>query len=89
MGLITRLLTLPITGAPLLVERLARLVADEAERELLDDDSLRGELLSLQERLEGGELSEAEYDRQELLLLRRLDEIRAAKGAAAGLGSRT
>jgi len=79
VGLITRLLTLPVTGAPLLIERLATLLAEEADRERLDDGSVRGELLSLQERLDAGELSEAEYDRAELRVLRRLKEIRAAR----------
>jgi hypothetical protein len=79
MGLIGKLLMLPVTGGPLLVDRLARLLAEEAERELLDDGSVRGELLALQERLDAGELSEAEYDREERRLLRRLEEIRAAR----------
>ena len=79
MGLLTRLLTLPVTGGPLLVERLARMLAEEAERELLDEGSVRGDLLTLQERLEAGELSEAEYDREERRLLLRLERIRAAR----------
>jgi hypothetical protein len=78
MGLM-KLLALPVLGGPLLVQRLARLVADEAERERLDEGGVRGDLLGLQERLEAGEVSEGEYDREERRLLERLREIRAAR----------
>ena len=84
MGLIGKLLTLPALGPANLVAYLARTVADEADRELLDEESLRGELLTAQERFELGELSEVEYERSETQLLQRLDQIREIKEQRAG-----
>ena len=78
MGLLD-LLTLPVIGAPKLVQWLSRKLAEEAERELLDDGRLQAELLELQTRYDLGEVSEEEYEEQEAILLERLSAIREAK----------
>ncbi|MEI8334203.1 MAG: gas vesicle protein GvpG [Chloroflexota bacterium] len=73
------LLTLPVLGGPRLVRSLAGVVDDEVQRQLLDEDSLRGELLDLQERLDAGLIDEAEYELREARVLERLEAARALK----------
>lgn len=79
MGFVLDLLTAPILGPARGVHWLAKKVADAAEEEILDEDRVRGELLELQMRLEVDEITEEEYDRQEELLVERLNAIREAK----------
>lgn len=79
MGFLFDLLTLPVLGAPKMVQWLAEKLSEEAERESLDEGRVRGELLELQERYDAGEMEEQEYDRREKALLERLDAIREAK----------
>lgn len=82
MGLITGLLTLPLApvrGTVWLAEQLA----DEAERELYDEDRIMRELLDLELREEAGEIDAAERELYEDELLKRLTtarERRAARG---------
>ena len=79
MGLLLDLLTLPVLGAPRMVHWLAKKAAEEAERELLDEDRVRAQLLELQTRYDLGEVSEKDYDEQERVLVERLSAIREAK----------
>ena len=79
MGFLGDLLTMPALGGPRLVHWLARTLAEQAERELLDEGRVRGQLLEQQERYDAGELTEEEYDRQEAMLLARLKAIRDVK----------
>ncbi len=79
MGFILDLITLPVLGAPKMVHWLTRTLGDEAQRELLDENRIRGELLELQELYEAGAVGEEEYDRQERALLEWLKAARAAK----------
>ena len=79
MGFLGNLLTMPALGGPRLVHWLARTLAEQAERELLDEGRVRGQLLEQQERYDAGELTEEEYDRQETILLDRLKAIRDVK----------
>ena len=62
-----------------MVHWVARKAAEEAERELLDEDRVRAQLLELQTRYDLGEVSEDEYAYQETILLERLNAIREAK----------
>jgi len=86
MGLLSRLVTLPVSGPIGLVQYLARTIAEEAEREMLDEEAVRGDLLNLQEQMDAGELPASEFDQREDLLLRRLDQIRSIKERRAGGG---
>jgi Gas vesicle protein G len=71
MGLFTGLLTLPL--APVRgVTWVAQQLADEAERQLYDEDRIRGELLQLELEAEDGLISEEERARREDELLERL-----------------
>lgn len=79
MGFLLTVLTLPVLGPPLLAAYVARTIAEEAERELLDEGRVRGALLELLQRYEAGDIDGAEYDRQESALLARLDTIRELK----------
>ncbi len=72
-------LLLPVVGGPTLVHWLAEKLAEEVERESLDEGRVRGELLELQQRLDAGEVTEEEYDRQEKALMERLNAIREFK----------
>jgi hypothetical protein len=79
MGLFLDLLTLPVLGAPRMVHWLAKKVTEEAERELLDEDRVRAQLLELQVRYDLGEVSEEKYAEVESVLVERLNAIREAK----------
>ena len=79
MGLIFDLLTAPVLGPIRGVKWLGEKITEAAEGELLDEDRVRGELLELQMRLELDEITEEEYDRQERVLVERLNAIREAK----------
>ena len=71
MGLFTGLLTLPL--APVRgVTWVAEQMAEEAERQLYDEDRIRGELLQLELEAEDGLISEEERARREDELLDRL-----------------
>jgi cytochrome c-type biogenesis protein CcmH/NrfG len=71
MGLFTGLLTLPL--APVRgVAWVAEQVADEAERQLYDEDRIRSQLLQLELEAEDGLIGEEERARSEDELLQRL-----------------
>jgi hypothetical protein len=75
VGLITELLKLPAAPirGPLWV---LRQVVAEAEREFYDPSVIQRELAALAERLDAGEIDEAEFDRGEDELLARLRRAR-------------
>lgn len=79
MGILGGLLTFPVLGAPRLVHWVARTLAEEEEKQLLDEGAVRGQLLELQELFDSGALTEGEYDRQEAMLVERLKDMREAK----------
>ena len=71
MGLFTTLLTLPI--APVRgVVWVAEQMADEADRQLYDEDRIRSELLQLEIDYDDGKLDEEERERMEQDLFERL-----------------
>ena len=71
MGLFTGLLTLPL--APVRgVMWVAEQVAEETEKQLYDDDRIRGELLQLELDVEDGKIGEEEQHRMEDELFERL-----------------
>jgi hypothetical protein len=79
MGFVFNLVTAPVLGPIRGVHWLAEKIVEAVESELLDEERVRGELLELQMRLDMGELTEEEYDRQEKVLVERLNAIRKAK----------
>ncbi|MFE2261421.1 gas vesicle protein GvpG [Streptomyces griseosporeus] len=85
MGLLGEVLLLPfapVRGSAWVI----RQVLQEAERIYYDPATVRAELARLEERLEAGEISEEEFDRQEDELLERLE---TATRASAGTGEWT
>ena len=52
-----KLLTLPITGPIRGVVWIAEKVAEQAERELYDEEAVRGQLMELELRYDLGEIS--------------------------------
>ncbi len=81
MGLLSDVLLAPVTG-PLHFVRLAlEALKDQANSQLPDEQSLRQELIALNMRLELGQLSEEEFQKQEAALLQQLKDLRAAARA--------
>ncbi|MCH9730892.1 MAG: gas vesicle protein GvpG [Actinomycetia bacterium] len=74
MSLLGIVLT-PVTIAPRGLLWVFEKVQEEADRELNDPVRLRGELMTLQRRAASGELTDAQYEEQEELILARLDNI--------------
>jgi hypothetical protein len=71
MGLL-KLLAIPLTG-PLWV---ANVVRDEAERQFYDEDAIRGQIATLQQQYQAGEIGAEFFDRQEEALFERLLDAR-------------
>ena len=79
MGLISGLLTLPLTpvrGTVWLAER----IQEQAEREYYDESAIRAGLLEIEEARADGEVDEHELDEVEDALIERLLEIRGLAG---------
>lgn len=80
--LLLNVLTLPILGAPRVIHWVAGKIAEEVERQELDEDKLQGQLLDLQMRYELGEMDDEQYTTGEKALLDRLSLIRKVKERA-------
>lgn len=78
-SLLLDVLTMPVLGVPRLVHWLAKEIAEEVERQELDEAGLQGQLLELQMRHELGEMDDEQYTTQEKALLDRLSLIRQVK----------
>lgn len=81
MGLLAKLLTLPVLGPIAGVRWIAQAVAEQAERELYDEDAVRGRLQELELRYQLGEIDERDYLTAEDELLARLNTIRERRAA--------
>lgn len=75
MFLLDDILLAPIKGLKWIGEKLQ----DMADQELFDPDKIHEELMSLQAKLDMGDLGEAEYRQRETELLERLNEIQRRK----------
>lgn len=76
MGFLVDLLTFPVLGPIKGVIWIAEKVDEQVEKELYDEDKVRGQLMELELRLDLGEISEEEYLEAEEVLLDRLKVIR-------------
>jgi hypothetical protein len=63
-------------------------IVDAVDAEMNDEGALREELLAAQMRHELGEIDDEELDAIERALLKRLREIREARGEGAGAGAK-
>jgi hypothetical protein len=69
-----KLLTLPISLPIDAVGWISGKIADAAEAQLYDTEAIKRQLEALEERLETDELTEAEFEELELVLIDRLRE---------------
>jgi len=76
MGFLIDLLTFPVLGPVKGVIWIAEKVNEQVEKELYDEDKVRGQLMELEVRYDLGEISEQEYLEAEEVLLERLRIIR-------------
>ena len=81
MSFIFNLLTLPVTGPAKGLVWLAKQVGEQAEKELYDEDALRGKLMELELAADMGEISEEEFLAAEEIVLERLRIARERKAA--------
>ncbi|MFI6282539.1 gas vesicle protein GvpG [Streptomyces sp. NPDC050988] len=82
MGLIGEVLLLPFAPVRGSLWAIQQVVA-EAERQYYDPAAVRADLARLEQRLEAGEIDDAEFDRMEDELLDRL-EIAMTRGTGTG-----
>ncbi|NTW00105.1 MAG: gas vesicle protein GvpG [Oscillochloris sp.] len=83
MGILTKLLTLPLTGPIDSTMWIAQKLLERAEDEMYDEGKVRAKLMELEMLLDLGEISEDAYMDAEEELLERLRDIRAYKAARA------
>ena len=75
------ILTLPVLGAPRMVNWFSKKISQAVEQEELDEGKLQGQLFELQMRYELGEFNDEEYAEQETAILDKLSAVRKAKEA--------
>ena len=76
MGLLTHVLFWPVTAPVAGIRWTLGKVQRVVEEELVDDTSVKQDLMELNMRLELGDLTDEEYAAEEAVLMRRLREIR-------------
>ena len=89
MGLLSKLLTFPVSGPVAGIRWSLEMVDRTAREELTDDTAIKQELMELQMLLELGDIDDAEYVRREAVLMQRLREVREwrerlGKGVSGG-----
>ncbi|MEO0496862.1 MAG: gas vesicle protein GvpG [Pseudomonadota bacterium] len=77
LGLVTKALALPASGPTQGVWWVLNKLTDAAEAEFYSPDAIKATLVALEAKLEADEMTEDEYEEQELVLLQRLKEGRA------------
>ena len=75
MGILDKILLAPIRGPIDMVIWLGEKVMEQVDRELYDEDAVRGKLMELELRYDLEEIDEQEYMRGEQELLERLSLI--------------
>lgn len=75
MGLLG-LLTFPVTGPLQGALWVAQKLTEQAEKEFFNEDTVRGQLMELEIRLDLGEVTEEDFNQAEEMLLARLRLIR-------------
>lgn len=76
MSILGSILTAPVTGPIQGLLWLARVIQDQANAELYDEDKIRGELIELELALDMKQIDITEYEKREEMLLARLREAR-------------
>jgi len=76
MGLLSKLLTFPVSGPMAGIRWSLEMVERTAREELTDDTAIKQDLMELQLALESGEIDDAEYLAREAELMTRLRDVR-------------
>jgi Gas vesicle protein G len=76
MGILGSILAAPVAGPIQGLLWLARMIEEQANAELYDEERIRGELTELELALDLKQIDVAEYEAREELLLQRLREAR-------------
>ena len=76
MGLLTSLLTFPVSGPVAGIKWSLRQVQRVVDEELTDDTPIKQQIMELQLQLEMGEIDDARYRERESELMARLREVR-------------
>jgi len=76
MGLLSKVLFLPITGPVAGIRWSLGQVQRVVEEQLVDDSPIKQELMELQMLVELGDIDDEEYIRREAVLMQRLREVR-------------
>ena len=79
VGYLLKLIALPVTGPIQATIFIAEKVAEQAEKELYDEDNVRAQLMELELRYDLGEMEEEVFLQAEEQLLERLKQIRKRK----------
>ncbi|MEM8799264.1 MAG: gas vesicle protein GvpG [Pseudomonadota bacterium] len=83
MGLVSKLLTFPVSVPVAGIKGLVMKLHETAEAQYYNAEAVRAELVVLGDRLDNGEISEEVFEELEEQLLDRLDEIEAYQKAKA------
>lgn len=75
MGILTSLLTLPLTGPVKGAWWLAEKLHEHALEQMNDPAEIKREIARLEQAMLAGEITEEAYEEQELLLLTRLRDL--------------
>jgi len=76
MGLLSKLLTFPVSGPMAGIRWSLEMVERTAREELTDDTAIKQDLMELQLALESGDIDDAEYLAREAALMTRLRDVR-------------
>jgi hypothetical protein len=76
MGLLSKLLTFPVSGPVAGIKWSLEMVERAAREELTDDTPVKQELMELQLELESGNINDAQYLEREADIMKRLRDVR-------------
>lgn len=76
MGLLSKLLTFPVSGPVAGIKWSLEMVERTAREELTDDTPIKQDMMELQLALESGEIDDAQYLVREGELMQRLRDVR-------------
>ncbi len=79
MGLLSSIVTGPVTGPIKGLLWIVQTIAEHADRELYDEDNIRKNLLKLEHQYELGKMTLEEFESSESELLQRLNQARRMK----------
>ncbi|MEM6682033.1 MAG: gas vesicle protein GvpG [Pseudomonadota bacterium] len=86
MGLLSKVLTFPVSIPAAGLKGLILKIHETAEAQYYNAEAVRAQLVALGDQLDNGDISETEFEALEEQLLDRLDEIAAYEAAKQGGG---